>query len=120
MGAILFRLSVAMKQLTFGLQPPKTATAAWGARAIYGQNGRTSIELLHDRQSSDGDEAKLEVVFAQVNKFLKEYGEKKGKPLHEFGDPTSAKHTEVDLGEGVTLHACPNSSGGYLYMVAFI
>ncbi len=105
--------------LEFGLQPPSNAVAAWGARAIYKPENRSMpIDLLRDRQSVYGPKEAVAIITRSVNAFLAKLPSP--YPRLMFGDPESVKETSFDLDNGVTLQTCPNASGGYLYIVAWI
>lgn len=114
-------------QLEWGLQPPKNAVAAWGARAIL-KDG--FVDLLWDRQDCKScDEAtKAKLVEALNSGVLKRMHECVAE-RHKQGriDPTSqCKHLLVqdgadDTGEhSIFVEADTRGSHGYLYIVAYL
>lgn len=113
-------------QLTWGLQPPPTATVAWGARAIYklrtifaprrNQEDRTvvDIDILWDRQCAKGGSL-------EERKALVEWFNDKGYPalqercLKGYVTPECADVIKFDA-DGYYVEASPRESCGYLYI----
>lgn len=114
-------------RLDWGLQPPPSAVAAWGARAIF-DNGNGSIDLLHDRQSCAGadEAAKKQLVEILNGGVLKKINEKVRSRWSEGRiDPTTEcpqlliqqRHGDA---YALFVEANTNGSHGYLYIVAYI
>lgn len=107
------------KKLEFGLQPPKSAKVAWGARAIFKPISRNPmIDILWDRQSVFGEE--------KDRQDLVEWVRTTGLPkLEELIDKKSSyslttSHEVFKFKDGdYSIQASPKGSGGYLYIVAW-
>lgn len=95
----------------WGRRPPKVATVAWGARAIY--SPPTGIDVLPDRQSLLGDgEAKRALVdWINANALKKLRRHLKREPL----SPSSSE-TILIAEDGYVIEASTNASYGYLYI----
>ena len=105
---------VNVDQLSFGFRGVDiTATAMWGARAIYSDRYRT-VDLLCDRQSVIAD------TEAQRNEFCALLN---AGALREFCRFAKGRFNNSDVVEtvtlrGVTFFASTNRSYGYLYITA--
>jgi hypothetical protein len=110
----------------FGLTPPETAVAAWGARAI---STRNRLDLVWNRQQCDpvcgADDATDEQkqLHRELHAELDGYFLPLVKQRLGRYDPALrgnvSEVTEIKSGR-VTFRVSPNASGGYLYMCAFI
>lgn len=98
----------------WGIKAPEGVKASWGARAIY--QAPTSIDLLWDRQSSDGLKEDREALSKWVNgKGLP--GLKKILKKDWLG---GSEDREVEFKEGgYVIRANPRASYGYLYLGAW-
>ncbi|MGE3272803.1 MAG: hypothetical protein AB7P40_28965 [Chloroflexota bacterium] len=108
----------------FGLTPPETAVVAWGARAISAHN---RLDLVWNRLQCDPtcreEDARLQTLHRELHGELDAYFLPLVKQRLEANDPalrgSSAAVTEIKSGR-VTFRMSPNTSGGYLYLCAFI
>lgn len=97
----------------FGLSAPDNAACAWGARAIYKPY---EIDLLHDRQSWSGEEAKIKKLQTWLNKVALPKLRKEVK--REYLETNESREIVISDGK-FQLIANPRSSYGYLYIGAW-
>lgn len=107
-------------QVAWGLQPPETALAAWGARAIY-RNGHNThykpdIDFLPDRKEAKGEVPALR----DLCWWLGSRGMSLLRERLEKGNVSPRDNVLVEIQEGkFTLQANPKASHGYLYIGAW-
>jgi hypothetical protein len=108
-------------RLCWGLQPPEEATIAWGARAIYKYHPSAAeimIDLLHDRQSTIGEQTELCALLDWVNETALPALKRELSRRAVTGE--CSETVRVVSSKGFAIDASPNASYGYLYIVAYV
>ena len=99
----------------FGRQPPEgvETVANWGARAIFPRN--RVIDIVGNRQQARGDAPTRQELVAWINeRGLPEMRERAKRLYH-------SDHTVIAYDDGrFHIEASPQSSGGYLYIGAWM
>ncbi len=110
----------ARKKLEFGIQPPKKAKAAWGARAIFKPMSQDPmIDILFDRQDAFGDEKERQDLVEWVRTTGLPWLEAEIDKKVSYG--LSRSHEVFRHKDGkYTIEANPRGSGGYLYIGAWL
>ena len=113
------------RYLEFGLQPPASAPAAWGAR---GNGTRGGFDVYPDRHCTWGSKKDQDRIFQMVNAGVLKAARKKWLDLRDLGVVASYIHKQVVLYEDdeIIVRANSNGSGypkygdpGYVYLVAY-
>ena len=110
--------TAAIPQIQFQFRIPEGLDALWAARAIYTILPETRIELLPDRQfvygCNHGTEAKALV------RWLNREGLKGLEGLcKKMGVRQDESRTVTYISNGFVIKGNPNTSYGYLYIVAY-
>ena len=108
---------MALPEHWYGLRPPEGVKAAWGARALFEENGPGTFGLVWDRQSNLNFDQELH---DELHRWLKREGFEALR--QEILPLTSGEDTTVSIKSKAgkfTLQANPRASYGYLYMVAY-
>jgi hypothetical protein len=104
-----------VKQLEWGISPPKECNIAWGARAIY--KYPDEIDLVWDRMGMEGGTPEERKAFGD---FLNKRGlpALKQQLKKEYLSGSSEKFINIEL-DGWLITASPRGSCGYLYIGVF-
>lgn len=105
-------------KLAFGLQPPPTASCAWGARAICTQDGM--VDFVPGRSDYGGEN--VEEFLEVLDEVLPRMDLRVALSNRlEDGIINTREHKEHVIFDdrGIRLVANANASAGYLYMVAY-
>lgn len=105
--------------LAYGLRDavPDTAIAAWGARAIIGQDGH--VDIPFDRQDMVGDSTAMRFALEAIPPGrLREIIQSK-LANREILTREAERVTLFDNGQ-ITVVANSNASAGYLYIAAYL
>lgn len=100
---------------------PAHVACAWGARAIYERNG--SLGIVWDRQATIGSKKGVKAIADQLKAGALKAAGVEFKRLHQLGAVRPDLDVELvlfDTLDGLIIKANPQSSGGHLYLVAYI
>jgi hypothetical protein len=104
---------VSERRLAWGLEPPPSVPAAWGARAIYSWSKFSKsyiVDIVHDRRDMFGDDKELwDWINNTGMKMLRE-------KVNELRLGTDSEEMIEIRDSGFLLAATPRGSYGYLYI----
>ncbi len=103
----------------FGLPPIDEDTTTWGARAI--STGGGGIDILHDRQSWQGDIEDRKALSAKLNAGPLGDAINQWRELMSQGEVSDAEPELVTIyfADGLVIEANTNGSYGYVYLRAY-